>query len=91
MGRENAGARPGFWEVPRGLCDTSHAKIGIGENGLSSTFHSFPPKEEPTDSGLFLTAPYQIMVKCNEIINRKTRDESSKSSQISGPSPLVWF
>ena len=87
---ENAGAGPGFWEVPRGLCGTSHAQIGIGVNGLSSTSHSVPPKEEPTDSGLFLKAPYQITVKRNEIINRKTRDESSKSSQISGPSPLVW-
>lgn len=76
--------------MPRGLCGTSHAQIGIGVNGLSSTSHSVPPKEEPTDSGLFLKAPYQITVKRNEIINRKTRDESSKSSQISGPSPLVW-
>lgn len=71
VGQENAGARPGFWEVPRGLCSTSHAQIGIGVNGLSSTSHSVPPKEEPTDSGLFLKAPYQITVKCNKIIEKQ--------------------
>ena len=69
MGRENAGARPGFWEGPRGLCGSVHAQTGVGVNRLSSTSHSLPPKEEPTDSCLFLTAPYQISVKCNEIIN----------------------